>query len=107
VLGQRDGSASDLGNLDGSVDTSILGVGTVAWGINNRGMVTGEGALKGNKVFHPFLWMRHTGMINRCAPRRPGRRGPEHEQRGEIVGASVSAPGAASGNPRAFLWRQG
>jgi probable HAF family extracellular repeat protein len=27
--------------------------------------------------------------------------------RGEIVGASISAPGAATGNPRAFLWRNG
>ena len=30
-----------------------------------------------------------------------------HKRRREIVGASVSAPGLASGNPRAFLWQQG
>ena len=27
--------------------------------------------------------------------------------RGEVVGASVSAPGPATGNPRAFVWRNG
>jgi probable HAF family extracellular repeat protein len=26
---------------------------------------------------------------------------------GEVVGSSVSAPGVAAGNPRAFLWRNG
>jgi probable HAF family extracellular repeat protein len=108
VLWQRNGSVSDLGNLGGSVDTSILGVGTVAWAINNRGMVTGEAALKGNTAFHPFLWMRQTGMMDLgVLPGDLVGAGLSMNNAGEIVGASVGAPGAATGNPRAFLWRQG
>jgi probable HAF family extracellular repeat protein len=108
VLWQRNGSVSDLGNLGGSADPSNLGMGTVAWAINNRGMVTGEAALKGNKAFHPFLWMRETGMIDLgVLPGDLVGAGLAMNNAGEIVGASVSAPGPASGNPRAMLWRQG
>jgi hypothetical protein len=64
VLWQRDGSVADLGNLGGTVNTGILAAGTVAWTINNRGMLAGQSDLPGDKAFHPFLWTRETGMMD-------------------------------------------
>jgi probable HAF family extracellular repeat protein len=108
VLWERDGSVQDLGNLGGTVNTGLLAAGTEAWVINNRGMVAGQSDLAGNKAFHPFLWTRETGMIDLgVLPGDLVGAGLNMNNRGEIVGASVSAPGLASGNPRAFLWQQG
>jgi probable HAF family extracellular repeat protein len=108
VLWEPDGSVHDLGNLGGTVNTGMLAVGTEAWAINNRGMVAGQAALKGNKTFHPFLWTRQTGMMDLgVLPGDLVGAGLYMNNRGEIVGASVSAPGPATGDPRAFLWKQG
>jgi len=85
-----------------------LAVGTEAWAINNRGMVAGQAVLPGNKTFHPFAWTRETGMMDLgVLPGDLVGAGLNMNNLGEIVGASVSAPGLATGNPRAFLWRQG
>jgi probable HAF family extracellular repeat protein len=108
VLWEPDGSVHDLGNFGGTVNTGMLAVGTTAWAINNRGMVAGQAALKGNKTFHPFLWTRQTGMMDLgVLPGDLVGAGLNMNNRGEIVGASVSAPGPATGDPRAFLWKQG
>lgn len=108
VLWERDGSVHDLGNLGGTVNTGLLAAGTEAWVINNRGMVAGQSDLPGNKAFHPFLWTKETGMIDLgVLPGDLVGAGLNMNNRGEIVGASVSAPGPASGNPRAFLWQSG
>lgn len=106
VLWEPDGAAHDLGNLGGTSNTSILGVSTVAFAINNKGQVAGQAALAGNQAFHPFVWTVETGL------RDLGLLSGDFvgaslaiNNRGEIVGASVSAPGPATGNPRAFYWR--
>jgi probable HAF family extracellular repeat protein len=108
ALWERDGSVHDLGNLGGTVNTSVLGVGNVAFSINNRGQVAGVSALPGNATFHPFLWTSETGMQDLGV--LPGdlvgaSLGMNNE--GDVVGASISAPGIASGNPRAFLRHNG
>jgi probable HAF family extracellular repeat protein len=108
VVWETDGSVHDLGNLGGTVNPAMLGVGNAAMAINNRGQIAGLSALKGNTTFHPFLWTKQFGM--RDLGVLPGDlvgAGLAINNRGEIVGASVSAPGPASGNPRAFLWRDG
>jgi probable HAF family extracellular repeat protein len=108
VLWDAAGLAHDLGNLGGTVNTAMLGVTTIAFVINNQGRVTGQSALSGNKTFHPFLWSQGTGMQDLgVLPGDLVGAGLGMNNRGEIVGASVSAPGPATGNPRAFLWQNG
>jgi probable HAF family extracellular repeat protein len=108
VLWESNGSVHDLGNLGGTVNTNLLGAGTLAWVINNRGVVTGQSDLAGNQAFHPFLWSRETGMLDLgVLPGDLVGAGLSINNSNQIVGASVSAPGPASGNPRAFLWQHG
>ena len=108
VLWESDGTVHDLGSLGGTVNTDILGVGTMAFVNNNMGEVTGQATLAGNQSFHPFLWTRETGMQDLgVLPGDLVGAGLGMNNRGDIVGASVSAPGPATGNPRAFLWQNG
>jgi probable HAF family extracellular repeat protein len=122
VLWDSNGSVRDLGNLGGTSNPAVLGVGNAAFVINNSDEVTGVSALPESKgagcpgappnplcfPFHPFLWTRETGM--RDLGVLPGDfvgAGLGMNNAGEVVGPSISAPGAAAGNPRAFLWRNG
>ena len=108
VLWESNGSVHDLGNLGGTANTGLLGAGTEAWGINNRGVVTGQAVLSGNEAFHPFLWSRETGMLDLgVLPGDLVGAGLGMNNNNDVVGASVSAPGPATGNPRAFLWQHG
>ncbi len=105
VMWGSDGSVHDLGNLGGTVNPAMLAVSTQAFAINNQGEVTGQSALKGNQTFHPFLWTQAMGMrdLGVLQGDLVGA-GLGMNNRGQIVGASVSAPGPATGNLRAFLW---
>ena len=86
----------------------MLGVGNVAFSINNRGQVAGVSALPGNATFHPFLWTSETGMQDLgVLPGDLVGAGLGMNNEGDVVGASISAPGIANGNPRAFLWHNG
>ncbi len=108
VLWDTDGTVVNLGSLGGTVNTDILGVGTNAFVINNFGEVTGQATLAGNTTFHPFQWTRETGMQDLgVLPGDLVGAGLGMNNLGDIVGASVSAPGPATGNPRAFLWQNG
>jgi probable HAF family extracellular repeat protein len=108
VLWDSDGSVHDLGNLGGTINAALLGSGTVAFAINNRGQVTGVSDLPGDEVFHPFLWTRQTGMqdLGVLSGDSVGA-GLGMNSLGDVVGASITAPGPAGGNPRAFLWHKG
>jgi probable HAF family extracellular repeat protein len=108
VMWDSDGTPHDLGNLGGTVNTSLLGVGNVAFAINNLGQVAGQSVLPGNQTFHPFLWTKASGMKDLgVLPGDLVGAGLSLNNNGDVVGASVSAPGPASGNPRAFLWSNG
>jgi probable HAF family extracellular repeat protein len=108
VLWESNGSVHDLGNLGGTVNTNVLAAGTEAWAINNRGVVAGQSVLAGNLTFHPFLWSRETGMLDLgVLPGDLVGAGLAMNNNNQVVGASVSAPGLATGNPRAYLWQHG
>jgi len=108
VFWDTDGSVHDLGNLGGSVNPSLLGVGNAAAAINNQGQVTGLSALQGNYSMHPFLWTKEKGMLDLGVLTGDFvGAGLSINNKGEIVGASISYPGPSSGNPRAFLWSEG
>ena len=122
VLWEKDGTVRDLGNLGGTVNPQVLAVGNAAFSINNHGQVAGVSALPEVKSaecpgdppnpscfpFHPFLWTRETGMQDLGV--LPGDfvgAGLGLNNKGEVVGPSISAPGLAAGTPRVFLWRDG
>ena len=108
VLWETDGSVHDLGSLGGTIDPTVLGSGTIAFVINNRSQVTGAAALPGNAVNHPFFWTREEGMQDLGVLHGDVTgAGLGMNDRGEVVGASISAPGLPTGKPRAFLWRNG
>jgi probable HAF family extracellular repeat protein len=109
VLWDKDGTAHDLGNLGGTGNPDLLAIGNVANAVNNRGQVAGVSAMSGNTTTHAFLWTKErgkmldlgtlTGDVNSAAL--------GINDRGEMVGASFSAGGPISGNPRPFLWKDG
>jgi probable HAF family extracellular repeat protein len=108
VLWDADGSIHNLGNLGGTIDNTVLGSATEAMSINNRGQVTGVAALPGNQIFHPFLWTRQTGMVDLgVLDGDADGAGLAINIWGDVVGATVTAPGPSSGNERAFLWHKG
>ena len=108
VLWDIDGSVHNLGSLGGTIDNTVLGSATTAMSINNLGQVTGAAALPGNQIFHPFMWTRKTGMVDLgVLDGDADGAGLAINIWGDIVGASVTAPGPATGNPRAFLWHKG
>jgi probable HAF family extracellular repeat protein len=108
VFWDKDGAVHSLPNLGGSApDTSVLGPGNVAFAINEHGIIAGQSTLRDNTTFHPVLW--EDGIIADLGV-LPGDlvgAGLDINNAGEVVGASVSAPGPATGNPRAYLWKNG
>jgi probable HAF family extracellular repeat protein len=122
VLWEKDRTLHDLGNLGSTGNPEVIAYGNGAIAINNSGWVAGVSALPKIKnaecpatsiepkcfPFHPFLWTAKTGMHDLGV--LPGDfvgAGLGINNRGEMVGASISSPGPSSGNPRAFLWRNG
>jgi len=104
----ENGSVTDLGNLGGTANPALLGVGNAALAINNLGQVVGTSALSGNTTHHAFLCTFETGM--RDLGTLPGdivSAGLGINNRGEVIGNSVSPPGLPTGNPRPFLWKNG
>jgi probable HAF family extracellular repeat protein len=104
VLWEKDGSVHDLGNLGGTIDPTLLGVGNAALAINNRGEVVGTSPLAGNIINHAFLWTKATGMRDiGTIPGDSTSVALANNDRGEIVGSSFDA----DGNPRAFVRQNG
>jgi probable HAF family extracellular repeat protein len=108
VLWERDGTAHSLPSLGGlAPDLTVLGAGTFGCAINNAGIVAGQATLSDNKTWHPVLW--EDGIVSDLGVLKGDLVGIAAgiNNRGEVVGASVSAPGPATGNPRAYVWRNG
>lgn len=108
VLWDPDGTVHYLPGLGGlAPDLTVLGVGNVAFAINNHGVITGQSARSDNTTFHPVLWQGDILSDLGVLPGDLVGAGLDINNRGEVVGASISAPGPATGNPRAFLWQTG
>jgi probable HAF family extracellular repeat protein len=99
VLWDKDGSATDLGSLGGSLN--------IASSINNQGVVVGNSTSPSDGTIHAFLWTRHIGMLDYGA--FPGAvatvPGCCHtiNDRGDIVGFSIEPENPYFG--RALVWR--
>jgi probable HAF family extracellular repeat protein len=103
----ENGAVTDLGNLGGTVNPAQLAIGNAAFAINDRGQVVG-GSPVTSTTAHAFLWTWETGMRDRgTLPGDIVSAGLGINNRDEVVGNSVSAPGPLMGNPRPFLWRDG
>jgi probable HAF family extracellular repeat protein len=107
VLWESDESVTDLGNLGGTGNPALLGIGNVAFSINNRGHVIGTSALRGDTITHAFLWTRETRMRDLgTLPGDVNSAALSINDSGEVVGGSIDGS-VATGNPRAFLWHNG
>lgn len=108
VLWGVDGTPHDLGSFGGSSNPAILAVGNGAFAINNRGEVAGTSAAPGDQVNEPFLWTKQNKMQHlKLLPGNVVGAGLDINARGEVVGASITAGGLASGDPSAVVWLQG
>jgi probable HAF family extracellular repeat protein len=107
VLWEPNGLVHDLGNLGGTVNTDLLGIGNAALAINNRGQVAGVSALPGNQNTHAFLWSRETGMRDLgTLPGDVNSAGLAINDRGDVVVASIDGS-EATGNPHPAVWQNG
>lgn len=103
-----DGSVRDLGNLGGTANPDVLGVGNVAFAINNQSQVTGVSVMPDEVNTHAFLWTVSAGM--RDLGTLPGDNisaGLGINSAGDVVGASIAGPDPLSGVPKAVLWHNG
>ncbi|MGA7078363.1 MAG: hypothetical protein WBQ43_07650 [Terriglobales bacterium] len=107
VLWDKDGSVHDVGNLGGTANPSLLGIGNVAFAINDQVHITGVSVLPGNTTVHAFLWTKKKLMQDLgTLPGDLNSAGLGMNDLGDIVGASIDGD-VATGLPRAMLWHNG
>jgi probable HAF family extracellular repeat protein len=108
VLWDKNGTVHDLGNLGGSANPKVLGAGNVAFGINDKGQVTGVSVLPDGVNSHAFLWTSGTGMLDLgTLPGDNISAGLGINDLGDIAGASISGPDPLTGIPKAVVWHNG
>ena len=108
VMWDADGSVHDLGNLGGTGNPGLLGIGNVAFAINNQSQVTGVSVMPDEVNTHAFLWTAASGM--RDLGTLPGDNisaGLGMNNVGDVVGASIAGPDPLSGVPKAVVWHSG
>lgn len=91
----QDGVAIDLGNLGGTT--------AYAFGINERGQVTGFSTLADESLFHAFLWKGGAMADIGTLPGDVASIGNTISDDGVIVGDSFDS----AFNSRAFVWKDG
>lgn len=108
VLWDADGTVHDLGSFGGTSNPGIAAVGNAAIAINNAGTVVGTSALSDDTENQPFIWTSSTGMrhLQLLADNVVGA-GLSINSSGEVVGASITQGGPATGFPSAVLWQNG
>ncbi len=106
----ENGAVIDLGNLGGACvngcKSAALGAfGNTALFVSNRGLVVGASALEGEQTFHAFSWTKERGKMQDLGTVRGDYASVAlaANDRDEVVGLSIDK----SGNPRAFLRRNG
>jgi len=108
VLWGKNGIVHDLGNLGGSANPKVLGAGNVAFGINNKGQVTGVSVLPDGVNSHAFLWTSSTGMQDLgTLPGDNISAGLGINDLGDIAGASISGQDPLAAIPKAVVWHNG
>ena len=108
VMWDADGSVHDLGNLGGTANPDVLGIGNVAFAINDQSQATGVSVMPDEVNTHAFLWTAASGM--RDLGTLPGDNisaGLGINNVGDIVGASIAGPDPLSGVPKAVVWHNG
>lgn len=108
IMWDREGRARDLGSLGGVPNPQLLGVGNVAFAINDRAQVTGVSVMPDGINEHAFLWTSATGM--RDLGTLPGDNisaALGMNNLGDIVGASIAGPDPLTGVPKAVVWHHG
>jgi len=108
VLWDKNGTVHDLGNLGGSANPKVLGAGNVAFGINDKGQVTGISVLSDGVNSHAFLWTASNGMQDLgtlAGDNISGGLGINDV--GDVAGASISGPDPLAGVPKAVVWHNG
>jgi probable HAF family extracellular repeat protein len=107
VLWDNYGSPHDLGNLGGTANPAIRGIGNIAFAINNRDHVVGASALAGDANDEAFLWTKETGMVP--LGRLDGdtnSAGLSINNKDEVVGGSINGD-LLTGDAHPFLWKNG
>jgi len=106
----ENGAVIDLGNLGGACLNGCKSAALGAFGntplyISSRGHVVGLSALQGEQTFHAFSWTKETGKMQDLGTVQGDYASVAvgANDRGEVVGLSIDK----SGNPRAFLRRNG
>jgi probable HAF family extracellular repeat protein len=107
VLWDEYGTPHDLGGFGGKANPAILGIGNIAFAVNNRNHVVGTAVRPGNMNDEAFIWTRETGMVDL------GRLEGDTNSAGlgingkdEVVGGSINGD-LLTGDSHPFLWTKG
>jgi probable HAF family extracellular repeat protein len=107
VMWNKDGSVVDLGNLGGTTSEDQLGVGNVAFAIDDSGDVTGISSLSGSEAEHAFFWTQKGGMKDLgTLPGDVMSAGLGINAKGVVVGSSLDGP-LPDANSSAVMWQNG
>src|SRR5215467_10345850 len=105
VMWDKNGAVHDLGNLGGTANPNVLGVGNVAFAINGKGEVTGVSVLPDGVSLHAFRWTSPSGMQDLgTLPGDNNSAGLGMNDAGDIAGASIAGPDPLTGVPKAVVW---
>ena len=107
VLWEKNGTPHDLGNLGGTSNPAIRGIGNFAFSINNRGHIVGVSAVAGNANDEAFFWTKETGMVPLGKLEGDtNSAGLSINNKDEVVGGSINGD-LLTGDPHPFLWKNG
>jgi probable HAF family extracellular repeat protein len=107
VIWDKLGRPHDLGNLGGQPNPNLLGVGNVAFAINDKVQVTGVSVLPDGINTHAFLWSSGTMRDLGALPGDNMSAGLGMNNFGDVAGSSIAGPDPLTGVPKAVVWHNG
>jgi probable HAF family extracellular repeat protein len=101
----ENGVPASMGNLGGTSNPDLFGIGTIAYVVNDNGTAVGEAALPGNATAHAFLWSKKLHHLKDLGtlPGDVHTAGLGLNNLDDVVGPSFDP----DGNPRAYLYKDG